>query len=348
MILVDSLYINNSGGKILFEYLINKLFENKLIDNYIFIIDSRLSSEVVNEINAENIFITEAGEYNRYLVYKTIFLKYNIDNVFCFSNIPPSIFLRINCRVYIYFHNILFLDSSFSNYSFYQRIVLALKILYIKFNSKSSHIFIVQTSLMKESFRNHLFFKNCEVVILPFFDDLRSTKMHKDKLHQYFYPAEGAPQKNHVLLFNVWEKLFNYGMFPKLILTLDNIKYPHLIAEIDRLKLLGVNIVNLGYVKKKVVLDYYKHSKYVIFPSLNESFGLPLVESAQLGCHLITPNLEYVNNVIETNAKYDVTKNDLYELIIDIEINKLLTIPPTIKIKNKITTLIKLIDNNYV
>jgi hypothetical protein len=348
LILVDSLYINSSGGKNLLEYFINTLLENKLIDDYVFIVDSRLNSETLNSINVGNIFVSNPSEFNRYFTYKNILSKFNIKSVFCFSNIPPSVFLKIDCGVFIYFHNILLLNSSFSNYTFYQRAILNLKALYIACNSKSRYKFIVQTSLMKKCFRDHLFFKTFKVDILPFFDESNLLKSFKNKFWQYFYPADGVPQKNHKLLFSVWEELCYYGIFPKLIVTIDSYKYPDLGSDIQRLKFLGAKIINLGFVKKKLVLEYLNKSKYLLFPSLNESFGLPLVEGAILGCHIITPDLEYVEDIIYTNAKYNSIKNDLFDLIYKIETNEFKTDKPIIKVENKIQLLIKLINYNHV
>ena len=183
---------------------------------------------------------------------------------------------------------------------------------------------------------------------MPFFDNSNIENTEFIREHLYFYPAEGVPQKNHQLLFDVWEKLSLYGIFPTLVLTIDELKFPEIIKEIDRLKSHNVKIINIGFVSREEILHHYRKSKFLIFPSLNESFGLPLVEAANLGCHVIAPNLEYVNNVLETNAKFDTNSTDLFELICDIETNKLQTASPIIKIDNKIALLIQLINDTYV
>ena len=46
MILIDTLHINNSGGKILLEYLIENLLELNKNEDFIFIIDERLETKL--------------------------------------------------------------------------------------------------------------------------------------------------------------------------------------------------------------------------------------------------------------------------------------------------------------
>jgi hypothetical protein len=348
MIFIDSIYINSSGGKYLLEYFIQKISEQSNINEYIFLFDNRFVSNKTNLIPSQNIYYSNSSEFSRYASYKKLFKKYSIRSLFCFSNVPPPFLFNTHCEVFVYFHNVLLIESWRTNYSFKLKLLFFLKSVYIHFTASKNLKWIVQTSLVKSKLSRYFNIDSSKIYELPFFDNsnVENTEFVRDQL--YFYPAEGIPQKNHKLLINVWEKLSVSGIFPTLVLTIDELKFPEIIKEVNRLKSHNINIINIGFVSREEILHQYRKSKFLIFPSLNESFGLPLVEAANHGCHVIAPNLEYVNNVLETNAKFDTNSTDLFELIRDIETNKLQTISPIIKIDNKIALLIQLLNDTYV
>jgi glycosyltransferase involved in cell wall biosynthesis len=348
MILVDATYINSSGGKYLLEYFIDSLCQNDNIDKYLFLFDKRFDSDRIKLISNKNIYFTRPSEFSRYTNFKKIFSEYSIKSLFCFANVPPPFKFVIPCPVYIYFHNVLLIEPWSNNHGFLTRLFLYLKSFYIKINLNKSFFWIVQSNLVKVKLNSNFEINLDNILVLPFFEPTSLYFTGGVKRHQYFYPAEGVAQKNHNLLLKVWEELSKFNIRPKLIVTIDKLKFPKLYNEISRLNSINIHIENIGYLSRNDIIGQYNISKFLIFPSLNESFGLPLVEAAHLGCHIITPDLDYVKNIIETNAKFDVKKNNLFELIYDIETNKLTTIPPTVKIENKITSLIKLLNNCYV
>jgi glycosyltransferase involved in cell wall biosynthesis len=225
---------------------------------------------------------------------------------------------------------------------------LYIKSFYITINLNKKYVWVVQSDLVKVRLLSNFEVNLDNVLVLPFFEPTSIYFTVEVKMQQYFYPAEGVAQKNHILLLKVWEELSKFNIRPKLILTVDKLKFPKLCTEISRLYSINVNIENIGFIRRQDVIEYYNASKFLIFPSLNESFGLPLVEAADLGCHIIAPELDYVEDIIETNAKFDVKRNNLFELIYDIETGKLKTLTPKVKIENKIKSLIKLINNSYV
>lgn len=348
MILVDATYIHTSGGKYLLEYFIDSLCQNDNIEKYIFLFDKRFDSNRIKLILDKNKFFTKPSEFSRYISLKKIFSSHSIKSYFCFANVPPPFKFVTTCPVYIYFHNVLLIDPWTNKHNVLTQLLFYLKSFYIKLNLNNSFNWIVQSELVKIKLHSYLKINLDNIQVLPFFEP--TSKYFKDgaKRHQYFYPAEGVAQKNHNLLLKVWEELAKHNIRPKLIVTIDKIKFPKLFNEIFRLNQINVDIENIGFSSRDEIIEQYNKSKFLIFPSLNESFGLPLVEAAHLGCHIITPDLDYVENIIETNLKFDVKNNNLFELIYDIENNKLTTLPSIVKIENKIISLIKLLNNCYV
>ena len=56
--------------------------------------------------------------------------------------------------------------------------------------------------------------------------------------------------------------------------------------------------------RDQVNLEYSK-SDYLIYPSVIESFGLPLVESTYYNLKILASNSEYVNYVVKPSLSFD-------------------------------------------
>lgn len=63
------------------------------------------------------------------------------------------------------------------------------------------------------------------------------------------------------------------------------------IMLIGDLKSKGVNIIELGFVDNKTVAGLYKVADVLMFPSLYEGFGMPIVEAMLNDCPVITSNI---------------------------------------------------------
>lgn len=72
-------------------------------------------------------------------------------------------------------------------------------------------------------------------------------------------------------------------------------------------------IVFKGYVPETELIELYKNAKLLIYPSLHEGFGLPVVEAMACGCPVVTSNLSSLPEVAGDAAifvdPYDV--NDI-------------------------------------
>jgi glycosyltransferase involved in cell wall biosynthesis len=49
----------------------------------------------------------------------------------------------------------------------------------------------------------------------------------------------------------------------------------------------------------------YEHSRALVYPSLLESFGLPLLEARQAGLSIIAAELDYVRDLIDPEEAFD-------------------------------------------
>ena len=105
MILVDCVYINNGGGKILLDQLVISI--NGTNSNVQFLFDDRIVNNYKNEKFTNQPIFIKAGLNSRKIFYQLN--KYKFSLVFTFGNIPPPI--KLNIPVYTYLHNVLYLEK---------------------------------------------------------------------------------------------------------------------------------------------------------------------------------------------------------------------------------------------
>ena len=124
MILIDALYINNSGGLELLKYLIEYLEKNSISAHYL--IDKRCEYSFLL-VPKERKSVLHASISSRLQFYKHHRDSY--ESVLCFGNIPPNI--SIDAKVYTYFTILIYLEIP-KGISFKQRLVTKLKQVYIR------------------------------------------------------------------------------------------------------------------------------------------------------------------------------------------------------------------------
>ena len=102
----------------------------------------------------------------------------------------------------------------------------------------------------------------------------------------------------------------------KLLLTISN-NYPELLSKIEEAKKTGINIENLGFVSQKDLHGLYLGAKFLVYPSLMESFGLGLIEATKLGCEVIAADRSYVYAVVEPYSVFDpLEPNDIANAVL--------------------------------
>lgn len=345
MILIDSVYINNSGGRTLLEYFIKEIADS---ENYIFLLDTRLPIE--SSILMKNKIFVNPSEKSRKLAYREAFNLYNIETIFCFSNVPPP-FKVYKCNVMIFLHNALLLKNHINCYSFVNRLKFKLKRIYIQFLNYSSYKWIVQTKTMKNSLLSSIRISEKNIYIFPFFQSNSSSiNISSNRSNKFIYVADAVPQKNHQLLLEAWKILASkFNLFPELLLTINKTSNSKLLNKIHLLKNEGININNIGILSSELLLEKYEECEFLIYPSLIESFGLPLIEACEKDCNIIAANLDYVYDIVKPSFVFDpFNANNLANLIFDISTKNINIIKSKVVIKNRIFELINLLNNNNV
>ena len=331
MILIDSLYINNSGGLRLLKYLINTL-HNCDFDFYL-LADQR----------TEGLFDAERNiEYMEASIWKRTFFYYKHKNEFtsvlCFGNVPPPIKLRI--PVYTYFHNVNRLNVTV-NYSKKNILLSWLKRAYIKSLKQNTVKWIVQTTYTKSELMKYFNESDEKVLIMPFFelpnDKRRSDIVPKD----YCFIGAYTGNKGHDELLEAWSILHKQGIRLVLHLTVDNtnLAFKELEKRYD-FKELGV--INHGLIPFKSVIELYHQSRAIIYPSKNESLGLGLVEAIHYGCDVISSDLPFTYSVCNPSEVFNpLSPESVANAVIRYEKGK--SPRSVLTIANKIDDLVELI-----
>ena len=186
-----------------------------------------------------------------------------------------------------YFHNTLYL----SNQTFSLAQKLENKLFKAAMHLKPNCRLLVQTEAAREALRKE--FPERQIDICPMFT-IEPTKISKGRRStpglKLFYPALNYPHKNHALLYSVCDSLIDV----EILLT----------TSADKLEE-KKGIVHLGELTHYETIKTMCRSDALIFPSLNESLGLPLLEAAINGIPIIAAKLPYVDAVIENYYAFD-------------------------------------------
>jgi glycosyltransferase involved in cell wall biosynthesis len=297
LILIDALFINKGGGAVLLDYLIEQLLVHPKKDEFFFLLDPRYKIPAGLD---KNFVVISNSIKDRIRFYKQNKNKYT--KVFCFANTPPPVKLRV--PVYTYFHNQKLLEAPKQRFKKdYRRIYV--KYLFIKLYNRNTDYYIVQTPHMVDELVASGLKDSGHCLSIPFYDDAKYQVAHppfteriKD---EFVFVSNPSPQKNYSTLLDAWEYLLEKGYTPKLHVTIDDTG-PLYLARVAALNGKGAKIVNHVYVDPR---ELYFSCPYLIFPSIMESFGLPLIEAVDSGMKVLASNLPYVHDVVVPSLTFE-------------------------------------------
>jgi len=253
MVLIDAIYINTGGGKILLEYFIETLINNQLEEKYFFLFDIRVDKHIFANLEKSSYVTLPSSEKNRKQFYKNEISRF--DKIFCFANVPPPIKIQ-NIPVFIYFHNTLLLDYSSSNLSFMNKFILFIKRIYIISKKNENYKWVVQTKKICDLLSTRLSVKKSNIEVIPVYniDTFKNcNKKLTENNNHFLYVADSSEQKNHNILLDSWElfskSLTNSNVF--LHLTLSFNSNQNLLNKIDLLKKMVIILLIMAFVLKK-------------------------------------------------------------------------------------------------
>lgn len=333
MILIDAIYINNGGGKVLLDYLIIEL--EKTEKEIFYLLDDRVQNNIP-AIKKENKIRFMKGSLisrnNFYKQYKTQF-----STVLCFGNLPPNI--RILAKVYTYFHQPLYLDLP-EDMVLKQKLIYTLKQKIVNHFKKNTNYWIVQSEMIKEKISNKYSISQDKILRLAFYPPFAKQVSLPKIPHTYLYVSNANPHKNHELLIEAFSEFYKQYKKGTLTLTISN-DFPLLLQLVKEKQNEGVPIVNIGFVARDELQKLYAETEFLVFPSLTESFGLGLVEAIENGCKVIGADLPYTFAVCEPSLIFN--PNDKSSIINALSLSLQNTKESVAKVKNTIHYLLKLL-----
>lgn len=304
---IDALYVNNSGGLVLLKYLVKKALE--LRSDVLFLIDSRCA-EIFKDVPEEKKEVLAATYWNRLSFYSKN--KNKFGGVLCFGNVPPPI--RLKCNVFTYLHNPLLLATP-GSYPLLQKISKFLKTSFIRLHLGNTDGIFIQTSFMADLLKTQWNYPDSKIHFFPFYDASRFTPLKSvaKQPNDYLFINDGNPHKNHINLLKAWELINKERPDWRLHLTVTD-RNPTVKQEIENYVKAGVNVVNHGFVDPVAV---YSQCQYLVYPSLTESFGLGLMEGYAAGLQIISSDLPYAHSVVKPSAVFDpLNPRNLAEIIL--------------------------------
>lgn len=228
--------------------------------------------------------------------------------VLCLGNIPPL--LPCNAKVVLYLQTVLYFKA-FGKYlgSLRSRVKLSAERLWIRLRIRSVDLVFVQSQLVGDLLCREFGVDKGSVSVMPFADmeNLRAAAPDAPPSARsgFFYPALGTPHKNHTTLIDAWVLLAREGLFPPLLLTIDP-RFGELLEYLERAKAEGgIKVANLGVIPHQQVLSQLRSSQAMIFPSLCESLGLPLLEARENGVPVIASERDYVREILNPVETFD-------------------------------------------
>ncbi len=176
----------------------------------------------------------------------------------------------------------------------------------IKLFHRNVDAFYCQTELVCAELQES--FSGLKVSSKPFYNDLEllnAKKIQSLAEFDFVYPATADKHKNHISLFKAIE-ILGKKRIVTLVVTIPFNKTEY-VSQVNKVNSnLGYEaIINIGRVSKNEMLKYFRNSRALVFPSIEESLGLPLIEAALLGVPIIASDLPYVYSVIENPIVFD-------------------------------------------
>ena len=313
MLYIEASQINSNGGIVLLDLLLRRIKERN-IDAIIYIGYGHVLNRL-KYLESKNIRLVRTSLFKTFVRYVS-----RRNKVLFLCNLPP---FRRNLSSIIYIHNLFFAERpKWTNIDSTIGLNLRKYLYYIllKLFMRKVDIVACQTSEMAIRLKNTF---GISPLVLPFFEDI------KRKVAEKKYAIEKASRHAHFTI--------------ALTIGCKNTILQNRIKQINQSA--GYEIIhNLGTISHDVVLEVFSQSRALLFPSLKESFGLPLVEALQQGITVIASNLPYTFEVVHNPITfYPYDSSDISDCMLHFLNGEYIDIDQRLMVSNKIDRLIDLL-----
>ena len=337
MILIDTTYIHSFGGKTIIEFFLKRA--NDLNLNYHVMIDSRLDPLFLKKNQNVNYSIVKASHRSRKQFYMRNVTKFS--SIICLANVPPPLNNKLN--TIIFFHNRLLLNTFSHSISLKKKVINLIKINYIRYYNQKYYNWVVQTPLMNKLLQENLIINSDQISTFPLFNKVLEINNSKKITNNFIYVSSSVPHKNHLRLICAFIAAANKtDKEIKLHLTLHKKELPKNAYPKN------FKVEFHGTLSEEGINEIYNINEFAIYPSLVESFGLPLIEAANHGCKVVASNLPYVHEIIVPSLTFNPysVESISYSILEALESENLTE--TKVLVENKLNNFIDLIINQDV
>ncbi len=314
-IIVNDVAASSGGALSILRQFLAELKNNEVAKSYRWIVF--VSNDLVNEYNDVHIEIVkvDAKKWRKRIWWDTFGICKWLHN----RHIEPSLavsmmsvgFLFLRARQVVYFHQSLPVSGyrSYKWFEFKLRLYVIAIGRWMKFSFRRGATVVIQNSALRDSISE--FFsvdKNSIYTFRPGIekDSFEVTERQDGYSYRMIYPAiASGSYKNHEIIIRSLKDLsqLNMDLFMKLkvIFTCgedDNMLTRSLVRLSRRLNVHD-RVEWSGYLDKKELNRLYNECDFIVFPSLVESYTVPLVEAAHLGKWILAFDKGYARFELE-------------------------------------------------
>ena len=306
-LLISAFGIHMGGGQVLLRALLQaaQKFTKEIL------LDARVKSDLYAETSI-NIYFVPRSFIFRIVTQSRTALRAKTGDIFLSFNSLPPLFRR---RGYVinYVHAPHVIGAHIGiRYTTLTLTRIKIERLWFRLGIRNCDEVWVQTKSMFHAMRTQ--YPSLKIKIVPLVDDVIINSLSMKHIERnvndghdlsFIYPADGVGHKNHQKLLQAWQHLRNSGFRPKLLLTLEEDEFARIItaAGID-----GANfnlIENLGRIPRSEVLHRMQESTALIFPSLAETFGIPMLEAKLIGKPILASERDFVRDLCSPVQSFD-------------------------------------------
>lgn len=253
------------------------------------------------EIDGSRSYFTRL--YNEYFYFKKLSKQIKPQVWLSLHDITPSV--EAPCRI-VYCHN----SSPFYRFSFrdfrmdpvFGAFTLFYQYLY-RINIRKNRFVVVQQQWLREKFATVFGVDRRKILVAhPHIDYPSLQNMPSEKI-TFFYPSLPRVFKNNEVICEA-VRILNAGGKKgfEVVLTLDGSENKYAASIRSRFSDVD-NIVFAGLQPREKVFEWYGSASCLVFPSLLESWGLPISEFRQTGKPIILADLEYAHETLGAYEK---------------------------------------------
>lgn len=282
--------------------LIKELQILDLTNKYVIFVKDDEDSACLNETENFKIRKLRSSPYpiwEQYLLPKAV-SEEGIDILHCTSNTAP---IFINIPLIVTIHDIIYLESLNFNGSAYQNFGNLYRKIVVPFCISKSKVIITVSNFERSRIIEHTKINEAKIITVYnaknnsfkviedkiLLDKVRRTYLLPEKFILFF--GNTAPKKNTKRVLEAYAQysLSSSEILPLVITDCKESYIRSILRDINQLEVMN-NIHVRDYIGFNDLPSVYNLAFIFLYPSLRESFGLPIIESMACGTPVITSN----------------------------------------------------------